>query len=250
MGLSSNIIWHQTDFKGLKAILESKSFCCSYSLEDIRWKSSCLQRAFPMISFCNIPISDLSEYLTNNETNEYTGKYGKYTIGLKQNWGFKNGVSPVWYHNPQSLSLHEIMNRHSILQSKDWGEPEILLWRLLSHIKNHEGSLTKYKFKSYRFYDEKEIRYVPDYSTLKDKDIPCVLTPKEYDNYKSTHNRTALMPQFKLPFDINDIVYILISSSSQKHRIIELLGNASKNVIILSYQQIIEDIIGLEHTRL
>lgn len=68
-GLSSNIIWHQTKINGTKAILGNRLFKCSYSLEDIHWKSSHLELAFPMLSFCDIPLSDISEYL---------GKYGNY----------------------------------------------------------------------------------------------------------------------------------------------------------------------------
>lgn len=90
MGLSSNVIWHQTTFEGLKAIIKDMRFMCSYSLETIKWKGDCVDIAFPMISFCDIPLADIQEYLD---------KYGKYTIGFQRSWGKTVRLSPVWYRD-------------------------------------------------------------------------------------------------------------------------------------------------------
>lgn len=249
MGLSSNIIWHQTNFDGLKAILHSKCFQCSYSLEDIQWKSHHLVRAFPMISFCNIPISDLSEYLKNNQDDKYTGKYGKYTIGLKQSWYSKQGLAPVWYLNQQSLCLQEIMKHHHKVQDTKWEDENILVWNLLSHIKNFKGSLEKYGFKSYRFYDEREVRYVPPINSLTNIGVSPVLSKKEYEDYKKEHKKSSCIDTLALSFEIKDIAYILVSSLSQKKRILTIIGNEYNDIVFMSYNQIIEDIIGLSHNR-
>lgn len=246
MGLSSNIIWHQTNFDGLKSILTHKKFMCSYSLEDIHWKSSNLKRAFPMNIFCNIPITDLYEYLKNNKEGKFTGKYGKYTIGLKYNWGSKCGLAPVWYLNKGALCLHEIMQYHKNLEKHPWGSFEHLIWDVVSHVKNYDGSLSKYNFKSYRFYDEKEVRYVPQLSQLIDDKIAPILTHREYDNYKQ-HNKTALINELHLPFEFSDIAYILISSLSQRNKVLKLI-DFNPNIIILSYEQVIKDIIGISHS--
>ena len=249
MGLSSNIIWHQTDINGLKAILSSKCFLCSYSLETIQWNTAHVKRAFPMISFCNIPISDLEEYLTNNKDGKYSGKYGKYTIGLKHSWATKNGIAPVWYLNKQASCLQEIMQYHSRLMLENWTDFENLVWRLLSNIKNYEGELIKYGFKSYRFYDEKEIRYVPDLQILQNLNVQPVLDEKGYENYKKQNKKSALIEDVFLPFEIEDISYILVSNANQTKRLKELLGDNKDKVTILSYTSIIEDIIGKCHTR-
>lgn len=81
MGLSSNIIWHQGPFNSIFEILRTCNFICSYSIETIKWRRSSLDVAFPMVSFCNLPISDMKEYLTDNKTDILTGKYGECTIG-------------------------------------------------------------------------------------------------------------------------------------------------------------------------
>lgn len=249
MGLSSDIIWHQTDFNGLKAILSSQHFICSYSLEDIKWKNTNIQRAFPMISFCNIPISDLYEYLKDNKDNKFTGKYGKYTIGLKHSWCIRCGLAPVWYLNQQSNILHEVMQYHTKLQAKNWDSFSINIWALMSYIKNYEGNLDKYGFKSYRFYDEREIRYVPNISKLEDNGISPMLTEKEYKEYKSSHGKSALIKDLSISFEMTDISYILVSCASKKNKIINLFGGHNNDITILSYEQVIKSIIGLSHNR-
>lgn len=240
MGLSSNIIWHQTDFKGLEAIFASKQFKCSYSLEDIHWKSSHLELAFPMISFCDLPLSDINEYL---------GKYGKYTIGMKTLWGHRNGFTPVWYQTPQSSSLCTCATLHRKLLKMPYDEATKLVWHTLSCVKNYEGRLRKYGFKRYRFYDEREVRYVPSLESIESAGVQPVLPPIEYQKYKKENIGMSLINDLIIPFCLSDVVYILISSPSQKWRVRNILGENSDNVLILSYQQVIEDIIGIWHNR-
>ena len=64
MGLSSNILWHQTTLDGLKGILNEQGFFYSYSLESIlsRESKNNLNVAFPMVSLCDLPFSELNDY--------------------------------------------------------------------------------------------------------------------------------------------------------------------------------------------
>ena len=90
MGLSSNVIWHQTRKEAFFEILKSKKLCVSYSQEEIMPK---LRLAFPMICLCDLP---LSEFASNNWT------YGEYAIGFKRDWVIRNGFNPVCYYHHQS----------------------------------------------------------------------------------------------------------------------------------------------------
>ena len=83
MGLSSNILWHQTTLDGLKGILNEQGFFYSYSLESIlsRESKNNLNVAFPMVSLCDLPFSELNDYIK---------KYGGYLIGMKRTWGKSN----------------------------------------------------------------------------------------------------------------------------------------------------------------
>lgn len=88
MGLSSNILWHQTKSSGFYKILESKQLLYSYSLERIVPLKGFKAVAFPMISLSDFPFSEIAN-------NKWT--YGNYCIGFKREWGVKVGFSPVWY---------------------------------------------------------------------------------------------------------------------------------------------------------
>ena len=59
MGLSSNILWHQTNEKGFYEILESKKLRFSNCLERIIPEFKLEPIAFPMISVSEYPLSEI-----------------------------------------------------------------------------------------------------------------------------------------------------------------------------------------------
>lgn len=242
MGLSSNIIWHQTDFNGLRAILKSKRFLYSYSLESIMWKSRRIDIAFPMISFCDIPLSDISEYL---------GKYGKYTIGLKRSWGKTVGVCPVWYRDKDAISLKTQMDSFSGIKNKKpdtLSKEEIILWQVVANTKNYEGELLKRKFSSYRFFDEREVRLVPTYDELLYLKIKPFLNKEEYDKYKNIYGSSRISNMY-VDFEYSDIAYIIYSN--KRISVMDLFQEYDyDNIVFLSHKQVKEDIIGMSHNKI
>ena len=149
MGLSSNTLWHQTKKEGLEGIIEKKCLYYSYSKEFVvsNLNQHCAEFAFPMISVCDLPLS---------ETGQYLGRYGGYTIGLDAEWGKKNYFTAVWYCDPNSMALRTIMD---MMISKigsfgdrvdDDKEYQRIVY-LFSHIKLYEWSLTQKNYKNYRF---------------------------------------------------------------------------------------------------
>jgi hypothetical protein len=82
-------------------------FWPKYCLEDIGWQN--FEKfdyiAFPMVCFCDIPLSRIAEH---------TGYYGSYGIGLKKEWAEKNALNPVLYISSKSGL------RDSILKSMDF----------------------------------------------------------------------------------------------------------------------------------
>lgn len=157
MGLSSNILWHQTTADGLRGILKEKGFFYSYSLETISSTDIVVNAAFPMISVCDFPLCEIGEYLK---------RYGGYSIGLSREWGGKNGLSPVWYCEATSSVLKMQLSRFKEV-SKSYFNNDIAredfnrFLHLFSYMKNYEGVLSKKGYKIYRFYDEREFRIVP-----------------------------------------------------------------------------------------
>lgn len=99
MGLSSNILWHQTDKESFYHILASKQLLYSYSLERIIPTFKLKPVAFPMISVSDYPLSEIGN---NNWA------YGNFCIGFRQDWGEKVGFSPVCYCSYGSRSLRQL----------------------------------------------------------------------------------------------------------------------------------------------
>lgn len=162
MGLSSNILWHQTNYLGLRAILRNKMLRYSYCKEDIFKLVDGETIAIPMISVCDLPFSELNSSL---------GKYGSCTIGFDVNWGVKKKFNPVWYCESHSLILEQINKTFTYGLENDDSEHFVLAYSILSYIKPKEGKLSKHNYKNYRFYDEREFRRCPMLKSLGDRNI-------------------------------------------------------------------------------
>lgn len=254
MGLSSNIIWHQSSFETIIEILKSKTFLCSYSIETIKWRKSEIEVAFPIVSFCDLPISDMREYLTDNKTNELTGKYGDCMIGLSTKWASSLGMNHVWYLDPKSEYLRQTLPRKTelIKSLKSTRFPN--RWLLLSRIKPFTGSLQSKGFVNYRFYDEKEVRYVPEPSILDKLELNRVLTNEEYLKYKEERRRQTgrpkgdgIIPNLGIKFQFSDIKFVLCSTIEQESQLRDILEKQAESIIFMTYPQVVEDIIGAGH---
>ncbi len=248
MGLSSNVLWHQTKKEGLRSIIKNKCLYYAYSVENIISNPSSYNYsfAFPMISVCDLPLA---------ETGNYLKKYGDYTIGFDSEWGKRNGFSTVWYCDSHSKSLYALMNLFVSMinkygfdttQSKEYQN----IVYLLSYVKQYEGSLPKKNFKNYRFYDEREQRIVPDFSILSQYSAKQFIT--NYEDYKKNHRNTSfLSTELNVPFKWDDLKYVVVEKDEEKDEIKELIKNISKknnlNISFFTNKEVKEDIIGLNH---
>jgi hypothetical protein len=92
-GTYPNSVFHFTDsFDNLVGIL-SDTFKMSYSHEEIHGIETVKEFYTPMVSFCDLRLSEI-EFVSK--------KYGPYGIGLKKGWALMNCLNLVWYLNPQS----------------------------------------------------------------------------------------------------------------------------------------------------
>lgn len=243
MGLSSNILWHQTKTGLLKQILKSRSFCFAYSKEVL--PGSDKVTAFPMISFCNLPFAEFADY---------GNKYGGYSIGMSREWGMRNHFTPVLYCDDTS----NIMNHLSLigktcLHNKNIKEASYIL-ECLAYIKPIEGTLVikGRKYSNYRFMDEREVRLVPDFNDLRINNISPILDEQEYAEYKLKHNDKSLLPK-SVSFSWSDIKYIIVQNHANIEEYEELLHELkcdNNNIHIFSQQQVQEDFIGIGHNKL
>lgn len=246
MGLSSNTLWHQTKKDGLKGIIKDKCLYLSYSLEEVTSAGYNVEFAYPMVSVCDLPLA---------ETGNYLKKYGDYTIGFSSEWGKRNHFSAVWYCYKDSYALKTIveMLARKIAEFGDKVENDQDYQRIvyiLSYIKQYEGALPKRNYKNYRFYDERELRFVPDADRLKEIGEKQMLW--NYEAYKKTHKNSAQLPKsMNVAFNWDDIKYVIVEKDGEKlefRKFIEKMsGRDDLNISFFTNREVKEDIIGMSH---
>ena len=236
MGLSSNVLWHQTDKKSFYDILKSNKLLYSYCLERVVPTFHLKPVAFPMISVSDYPFSEIAN---NNWT------YGNYCIGFNRSWGEKVGFSPVWYCSTGSRGLRQLD-----VFLKEGMKPDRkgifgVSMFLFAQMKLDQAPLysSKRQFKKYRFYDEREWRIVP-YITETDKaEVMPFLTEEGYSEYKEKHNGKSLL-DFGVEFQYEDIHYIIVESEEDIQNTKEIVGEKCH---IFTKEEVLSDVIGVDH---
>lgn len=244
MGLSSNILWHQTDFNGFKAILKSRCLSCSYCLESLL--DDQYKIAFPMISLSDIPLADIGEYLE---------QYGGYSFGFSRKWVIQNGFNPVWYSEKSNIAMnkHKEILYESLREDKSDIASSVfsLFFYYSSYQKAIEGPLfVKSKnciYSNYRYYDEREYRFIPDYDSLIKKSISPFLTEKDYNDYKNKKGSSRI--EYTIPFSIPDLEIIITKTDKQVLSIRKGLKDIypDHSVHVFSHREIKQNIIGTGH---
>lgn len=236
MGLSSNILWHQTNEQGFYEILKSKKLRYSYCLERIIPEFKFKPIAFPMISVSDYPLSEIG----NNQW-----AYGNYCIGFKQIWGVKAGFSPVTYCSLGSRSLQVLNILLDDSMKNDIQSRFGAVMYLFAHMKFVQAPLvTKHKkFKNYRFYDEREWRVVPYITEIDNSELWPFFDEEGYKEFKEGNNGSSLL-DIGVDFNYDDIRYIIVDKEEDIQSTRSILGD---RVHIFTKAEVIEDVVGVEH---
>jgi hypothetical protein len=181
-----------------------------------------------MVCFCDLPLSRINNHLNI---------YGNYGIGLTKKWGIRNGISPVLYVHKNSKSWKAI---HSIVTSMtnagfEHIEKENInnINRIHSFIKIYEGKFLKKKIiKNYRFYNEREWRYVPTF-----KEHWSLLTPSDFRKLSVKH-------KYLLYFQPEDIKYLIVEKESDVPKLFNWIMQTFKKTYMA--KQLITKIISSE----
>lgn len=175
MGLSSNILWHQTRKDAFFKILRSKEFLFSYSIEKVFPIKEDQGLAIPMISMSDFPFSEIA----NNKW-----AYGDYAIGLSREWGIKNRFSPVLYCNRKSYIYEHLTDLMDEAIRKNDTDSFFNCVSLFSYMKFVQDALktSRKEYINYRFYDERENRLVLDWH--QETEASLYLSETEYSDYK------------------------------------------------------------------
>lgn len=218
MAISTNSIIHYTDSLDIIKSILIEGFRIKYCAEVLKLgENGSSQAAHPMVSFCDIPLSDSKQHFDT---------YGKYGIGLSKQWAVEKGINPVLYIDRNSLiadSIYELIkerrNDNSNLTKKQ--KREIL--QIKSYAKNYSGPLKRKNVnaKNYKFYDEREWRLIPDSNTINNEKFSVSL--KYYKKNKSKYNDR--IADCRLTFESADISYIIVKETSEIHDMISFLRN-------------------------
>jgi hypothetical protein len=220
MAISTNSVIHYTQkFENLKGIFSSGGFRLKYCIENLEVNnSSAFNSALPMISFCDIPLSEVKNHVDS---------YGSYGIGLSKIWAKKTGLNPVLYLAKESVftkNLNAQYNRIMELRKSETKDSKLQteFINFLSYCKNYEGELIhgKINTQTYRFYDEREWRYV---ATLKDlNDAPRIVIGEKYLADKDKFNSKLI--DCIIPFSHEDISYIIVDDENDIPEILKVLN--------------------------
>jgi hypothetical protein len=226
MGLSSNSLIHLTKSKDALIGILKEGFRIKYCLENIGARNIKVGAAFPMVSFCDIPLSEIKNHIENYGDYGVGAKNVCYGIGLKKEWGKSKRLNPVLYVDRESNLGHNYLSATQRYfkekEEEDIGELGKALLDMFRYMKNYEGDLIRNGVtkKNYRFSDEREWRYVPIHE---DGHQPLINTVT-YNADKESCN--AELSHLRLSFDPNDISYIIVNSDSEISDFIRILQDA------------------------
>jgi hypothetical protein len=211
MGISSNTLFHFTDkIEILQQIIED-GFKMSYCLE--------VENAFPMVSFCDLPLSSIKEQLD---------KYGDYGIGMTLNWGKENKLNPVYYFDENSHLIDDfrkanLWSQNMMLKvlsgerNADWIEESRPFMEFLMNTSRYQkfymSDLVREgkTHSNYKFYNEREWRFVPEFTH---KEINGRMNKQEYDKYKQNKSKPHIHSN-SLKFISSDIRYLILKNESE-----------------------------------
>lgn len=236
MSLSSSCLFHYTNSLEIIMKIIVNGFSPSYCKEaDV---------AIPMVSFCDIPLTNAIRYMD----------YGDYAIGMNKTWVRNNGLNPVNYMQLSSTldsrfteNIENILSLNNRLEEiNDSNLKEDLLNKcdlimnaiveLHCYQKPYEGRNDKLDKNNYRFYNEREWRYIPPFEEEK---VQFSMSHGDYENYKKDNPEKPHLKHIKLPMKADDIDYLIVKENKDILPLIEFLENlenigSSKKIKLLT----------------
>ncbi|MBD2699838.1 hypothetical protein IC229_04270 [Spirosoma sp. BT702] len=248
--LYPDILFHFTNRKALFDILRS-TFKVSYAREFITGKNYDRKFAIPMISFCDLKLTELKNHME---------KYGSYGIGLTKEWANRNGLNPVMYISRHCdltddfiTGLNGIYNHLDKLNNTDKFEglsrSYTNILSVYQYLKNYEGPLVrgeKLINKNYRFADEREWRYVPN---LRDTGGQPFIPISKIDTHEKKMYYNQKIDHLSLNFQPDDIKYLIIEQDEEISDLIRHLKNVKQKFDKLTIERLSSRILTAEQIR-
>ena len=134
--ISSESIFHFTpSLEKVIGILKN-GFYPNLCHERIELNAEVLKAHFPMVCFCDIPLSQIIKH---------TERYGQYGLGLSKEWGRSKGLNPVLYiRKGSTLSAHVQGLKPILLEGgiaeTGFSDQQKTVLDILRYIKSFEGT--------------------------------------------------------------------------------------------------------------
>lgn len=215
MAVSTNSIIHYTDsLETLECILK-EGFKIKYCVERLILGSGVSNAAHPMISFCDIPLSN---------SKQHYDAYGRYGVGLTKVWAVQNGINPVLYIDHNSLFAESLLGLIEERRKKETNltaKQKNQILKIKAYAKNYSGHLNRKGVdnKNYKFYDEREWRLVPKSSQMNNASFS--VDAVKYNKDKNSYNEK--MVDSRITFTSIDISYIIVDKTSEIPKIVNFL---------------------------
>jgi hypothetical protein len=245
MGLSSNTLIHLTLKKEALIGIIKEGFKIKYCYENLKTINGSVTAAFPMVSFSDIPLSELSYHIES---------YGNYGIGLKKEWAKKNGLNPVLYFDNKSNlggTIRKDFREFYIKKDKDELDQNFVntIFEILSYSKNYEGILKTKKItrENYRFSDEREWRYVPNKEIL--GKAKSYIGKSDYETEEKKKIANDKLKELRLKIEPDDINYVFVEKESEIEEIITILRSSNSTKPHSSVERLLTRIMTTEQIK-
>lgn len=212
----------------LKEIINRQAIAPRYYEESIEYLeiNSLNKIAFPMVCFCDINLSKLTEHVAY---------YGKFGIALTKDWGMRQGIQPIHYINKNSnikkdmsyLFSNAINNNleDNLEENNDISEYKNYLLAHLLFMKPVSGKMRREGgYDNRNFTDEKEWRYVPHIK--EEHGIELIIEERHLENdtaYNSYSEGIAQIDELCLQFELRDIEYLMVENEADRNELIEFI---------------------------
>jgi hypothetical protein len=208
---SADTIFHYTNTIHKLIEILKYGFVPYYCLEDYQFLNKKLPKiALPMVSFCDVPLS-----------HAYTpmSKYGFYAIGMKKDWAIRNRISPLLYSIDKSpitksfVAIYKTGKNSLTDKTSEFKHHQSRLRYFISFMKPYQGTLVRGKklHSNYRFYDEREWRFVPDNSSNRYR----LFTEDQYKKERAKISDKKIKFPVNLMFIPDDVKFIIVKKDSQ-----------------------------------
>lgn len=196
----------------------------------------------PMVSFCDIPLSQVKEHIH---------KYGKYGIGLTKDWGTRKRLNPVLYFAQNSFIAKSYMRALQHFALPNDTSPDVMsneqkaLLDVVRYVKNYEGALKRKgkTIKDYRFSDEREWRYVPPVEEA----CEMIVSESWYEHPENKELMDRKLETMRLTFDPNDIKYVIIDNDNEINELVDHLKRVKgKNYTLYDIERLTTRILTSE----